>query len=155
MSTPKRYQSSDLDDTLKELDEQYKKYNSDNTSKEINEKIKLLKEEKQRHEQEIQRHEQEKQRYEQEKQRQDELKKQRHENMKNKQEEDINWDLIYDNTRKANKLTKNINSRSPTNLRTCAPRRDPFDDINKNKKNQYLLHLKYLLQYLNHTNLKV
>ena len=31
-------------------------------------------------------------------------------------------------------MTKNINSRSPTNLRKFAPRRDPFDDINKNKK---------------------
>ena len=30
-------------------------------------------------------------------------------------------------------MTKNINSRSPTNLRTFAPKRDPFDDINKNK----------------------
>ena len=51
MSTPKRYQSDDLDDALKELDKQYKKYNLDNASKEINERIKLLKEEeKQRHE---------------------------------------------------------------------------------------------------------
>ena len=31
-------------------------------------------------------------------------------------------------------MTKNINSRSPTNLKKFAPRRDPFDDINKNKK---------------------
>ena len=31
-------------------------------------------------------------------------------------------------------MTKNINSRSPTNFRKFAPRRDPFDDINKNKK---------------------
>ena len=31
-------------------------------------------------------------------------------------------------------MIKNINSRSPTNLRTFAPRRDPFDDISKNKK---------------------
>ena len=31
-------------------------------------------------------------------------------------------------------MTENINSRSLTNLRTFAPRRDPFDDINKNKK---------------------
>ena len=60
----KRYQSSDLDDTLKKLDEQYKKYNLDNASKEINERIKLLKEE--------------------EKQRQDELEKQRHEQKKPK-----------------------------------------------------------------------
>ena len=33
-------------------------------------------------------------------------------------------------------MTKKINSRSPTNFRTFAPRRDPFDDINKNKKKQ-------------------
>ena len=51
-----------------------------------------------------------------------------------KQEEDIDWDQINEITRKANELTKNINSRSPTNLRTFAPRRDPFDDINKNKE---------------------
>ena len=31
-------------------------------------------------------------------------------------------------------MTENINSRSPTNLRTFTPRRDPFDDINKNKE---------------------
>ena len=31
-------------------------------------------------------------------------------------------------------MTKNINSRSPTNLKTFTPRRDPFDDINKNKE---------------------
>ena len=31
-------------------------------------------------------------------------------------------------------MIKNINSRSPTNLRTFASRRDPFDDINKNKE---------------------
>ena len=31
-------------------------------------------------------------------------------------------------------MTENINSRSPTNLRKFAPRRDPFDDIKKNKK---------------------
>ena len=51
-----------------------------------------------------------------------------------KQEEYIDWHLINETTRKANELTKNINSRSPTNIRTFAPRRDPFDDINKNKK---------------------
>ena len=145
----KRYQPSDLDDVLKELDEQ------DNASKEINERIKLLKEEeKQRHErirllkeQEKQRHEQEKQRHEQEKQRHERiklLKEQRPEqkdklnklleNMKNKQEEDVDWDLINENSRKVNELTKNINSRSLTNLRKFALRRDPFDDINKNKK---------------------
>ena len=51
-----------------------------------------------------------------------------------KQEEDIDWDQINELSRKANELTKNINSRSLTNLRTFAPRRYPFDDINKNKK---------------------
>ena len=73
-------------------------------------------------------------------QEQDELGKQRHEinklleNTKNKQEEDIDWNKINEISRKANELTKNINSRSPTNLRKFAPRRDPFNDINKNKK---------------------
>ena len=47
-----------------------------------------------------------------------------------KQEEDRDWDQI--NEMKANEMIKNINSRSPTNLRTFAPRREPFDDINKN-----------------------
>ena len=60
-----------------------------------------------------------------------------------KQEEDRDWDQI--NEMKGNEMIKNINSRSPTNLRTFAPRRDPFDDINKNKK-KHLLHLKCLLQ---------
>ena len=55
--------------------------------------------------------------------------------MENKQKEDIDWDQINEISRKANELTKNINSRSPTNLRKFSPRRDPFDDINKNKKN--------------------
>ena len=41
-----------------------------------------------------------------------------------KQEEDIPSGLII----------KNINSGSPINLRTFAPRRDPFDDLNKNKE---------------------
>ena len=31
-------------------------------------------------------------------------------------------------------MIKNINSGFPTILRTFPPRRDPFDDINKNKK---------------------
>ena len=57
------------------------------------------------------------------------------ENTRNKQEEDIDWDKINELNRKANELTENINSRSPTNLRTFTPRRDPlFDDINKNKE---------------------
>ena len=54
--------------------------------------------------------------------------------MKNKQEQDIDWDQINELSRKSNEMIKNINSRSPTNLRTFAPRRDPFDDISKNKK---------------------
>ena len=54
--------------------------------------------------------------------------------MRNKQEEDIDWDKINEIRRKVNELTENINSRSPTNLRTFTPRRDPFDDINKNKE---------------------
>ena len=55
--------------------------------------------------------------------------------MRNKQEEDIDWDKINELSRKANELTENINSKSPTNLRTFTARRDPFDDINKIKKN--------------------
>ena len=43
-------------------------------------------------------------------------------------------DLINEITRKSNEMIKNINSRSPTNLRTFAPRRDSFDGINKNKE---------------------
>ena len=31
-------------------------------------------------------------------------------------------------------MTENINLRSPTDLRTFTPRKDPFDDINKNKE---------------------
>ena len=56
------------------------------------------------------------------------------ENTRNKPEEDIDWDKINEIRRKANELTENINSRSPTNLRTFTPRRDQFDDINKNKE---------------------
>ena len=92
------------------------KYNLDNAAKEIDERIKLLKEQEQE---------------------QDELEKQINkllENTKNKQEEDINWNKMNEISRKANELTRNLNSRSPTNLRTFAPRRDPFDDINKNKE---------------------
>ena len=108
----KRSQSSDLDDALKELDEQYKKYNLDNAAKETDEQKKILKEqEKQRHE----------------------INKLL-ENIKNKQKEDIDWNKINEISRKANELTKNINSRSPINLRTFTPRRDLFDDINKNKE---------------------
>ena len=33
------------------------------------------------------------------------------------------------------RILEKFNSRFSTNLRTFAPRRDPFDDINKNKKN--------------------
>ena len=56
------------------------------------------------------------------------------ENTRNKQEKDIDWDKINELRRKVNELTKNINSKSPTDFRTFAPRRDPFDDINKNKE---------------------
>ena len=44
------------------------------------------------------------------------------ENTRNKQEEDIDWDKINELSGKANELTENINSRSPTNLRTFTPR---------------------------------
>ena len=37
-------------------------------------------------------------------------------------------------TRKSNEMIKNVNSGSPINFRTFAPRRYPFDDINKNKE---------------------
>ena len=64
--------------------------------------------------------------------------KQRHELNKllkeQKQEEDIDWNQINELSRKANEMTENINSKSPTNLRKFAPRRDPFDDINENKE---------------------
>ena len=49
-----------------------------------------------------------------------------------KQEEDILWDITNELSRNANEMTENINSRS-TILRTLAPRKDPFDDINKKK----------------------
>ena len=42
--------------------------------------------------------------------------------------------LINEITRKSNEMIKNINSGSPINFRTFASRRDPFDDINKNKE---------------------
>ena len=31
-------------------------------------------------------------------------------------------------------MTENINSRSPTDFRTFTPKRNPFDDINKNRE---------------------
>ena len=43
-------------------------------------------------------------------------------------------DLINELSRNANEMIENINSGSPINFRTFAPRRDPFDDINKNKE---------------------
>ena len=55
-------------------------------------------------------------------------------NMRNKQEKDIDWDKINELRRKVNELTKNINSKSLTDFRTFAPRRDPFDYINENKE---------------------
>ena len=45
-----------------------------------------------------------------------------------KQEEDIPWDIINELSRNANKMIK------PINFRTFAPRKDPFNDINKNKE---------------------
>ena len=44
-------------------------------------------------------------------------------------------DLINELSRNDNEMTENINSGSPINFGTFAPRRDPFDDINKNKEN--------------------
>ena len=64
---------------------------------------------------------------EEEKQRQDELEKQR-------QDEDIPLDIINKLRRNANEIIKNINSEPPINFRTFASRKDPFDDINKNKE---------------------
>ena len=51
-----------------------------------------------------------------------------------KQEEDIPWDIVNKLSRNANEMTENINSGPPINFRTFAPRRYPFDDINKNKE---------------------
>ena len=51
-----------------------------------------------------------------------------------KQEEDIPWNILNELSRNANEMTENINSESPTILRTFASRRDPFDDINENKE---------------------
>ena len=45
-----------------------------------------------------------------------------------KQEEDIPWDIINELSRNANEMTE------PINFRTFAPRKDLFDDINKNKE---------------------
>ena len=51
-----------------------------------------------------------------------------------KQEEDIPWDIVNKLSRNANEMTENIDSGPPINFRTFAPRRDSFDDINKNKE---------------------
>ena len=56
------------------------------------------------------------------------------EEQRNKQEEDIEWDKINELRKKINELTEYINSRSPTGFRTVTPKRDPFDEINKNKE---------------------
>ena len=48
-----------------------------------------------------------------------------------KQEEDMLWDIINKLDRNGNEITKNINSRPSINFTTFAPRRDPFDDIEK------------------------
>ena len=124
----KRSQSFEIDlDAIKELDEQNKKNDLDaikkitERNKKFIEQNKLLKTQEQDELSKLL-----------EKQR-DELNKLL-ENTRNKQEENIDWDIINELNRKANELTENINSRSPTNLRTFAPRRDPFDDINKNKE---------------------
>ena len=101
----KRPKSPDLDDVIKKFDERNKKKNDLDTIKKTTE----------RNEKFI------------------ELNKLL-ENTRNKQEEDIDWDKMNELSRKANELTENINSRSPTNLRTFTPRRDPFDDMNKNKE---------------------
>ena len=53
-----------------------------------------------------------------------------------KQEEDIPWDIVNELSKNANEMTENINSGPPINFRTFAPRRDPFDDIKKNKEKQ-------------------
>ena len=107
----KKYEKkdTDLEDLIKQLDEQNK------LAKELDEQNKLSK-----------------QQYEQN----EILKKQKHElnklleDTKDEQEEEyIDPDKLNKLLRKA----KNIKSKSPINLRTFAPRRDPFDDINKKK----------------------
>ena len=107
----KQKKDTDLDDIIKKLDEENK------LSKQKNEQNKLLE-----------------QKNEQNKlieQQNDELYKLLEQQ---KQKEDIPWDLVNETTRKSIEMIKNINSGSPTNLRTFAPRRDPFDDIKKNKE---------------------
>ena len=72
---------------------------------------------------------------EEEKQRQDELEKQRQDELEEqRQDEDILLDIANKLRRNANKMTENINSEPPINFRTTASRKDPFDDINKNKE---------------------
>ena len=56
------------------------------------------------------------------------------EEQRDDQEEDIEWDKINELRRKINELAENINSKSPTDFRIFTPKRDPFDDINKNKE---------------------
>ena len=123
----KRSQSPDLDDVIKEFDEQNKKNDLDAIKKITGRNEKFIEQNKL-----LKKIEQDKLTELLEKQR-DELNKLL-ENTRNKQEEDIDWDIINELNRKVNELTENINSRSPTNLRTFTPRRDPFDDINKNKE---------------------
>ena len=121
----KRSQLPDLDDVIKEFDERNKKivernkkFIEQNKKYDLN---KLLKKQEQDELTELL-----------EKQR-DELNK-LFENKRNKQAEDIDWDKINQLSRKVSELTENINSRSPTDLRTFTPRKDPFDDIKKNKE---------------------
>ena len=97
-----------------------KKYDFKKHNQELVERIKLLKQQNEQNEQNKLLEQQE-----------DELNKLLKEQ---KQEEDIDWDIINEISRKADELSKNINSRSPPNLKTFTPRRDPFDDINKNKE---------------------
>ena len=105
----KRSQSSEIDlDAIKKFTERNKKYDLN----------KLLKEKEQDKLNELL-----------EKQR-DELNKLL-ENTRNKQKKDIDWDKINELGRKVNELTKNINSRAPTDFRTFTPRRDPYDDKKK------------------------
>ena len=60
------------------------------------------------------------------------LKKQeQNDEQRNKQEK---WDKINKLPKKINELTENINSRSPTDFRTVTPKRNPFNNINKNKE---------------------
>ena len=62
------------------------------------------------------------------------LLKQQNKLLEQQKEEDIPWDIMNELSRNANEMTENINSGPFINFRTFASRRDPFDDINKNKE---------------------